>query len=170
MKPERIRQIRTLLDAAMERDALTRDAFIREACQGDEELLREIERLLDVEPTANGAETGPESLPPRSEGRTIGPYVVLRQLGQGGMGAVYLAVHADDPERTPVALKILRPETTTEEILRRFKREREILESLDHPNIARILGGGTTDAGLPYMVIEHVNGKPMSFATNSTWT
>src|SRR5215471_2935648 len=98
MKTDRIRQIRNLLDAAMERDALTRDAFIHEACQGDEDLLREIKRLLAVEPTASVAETAPESPTPRSEGRTIGPYLVLRQLGQGGMGTVYLAVHADDPE------------------------------------------------------------------------
>ncbi|MGH8246097.1 MAG: serine/threonine-protein kinase, partial [Gammaproteobacteria bacterium] len=161
MKAERFRQIRNLFDAALERDAETRNAFLQEACRGDEELLVEVGRLLAAqgEPTAwiDESMLGPPL--PRLEGRNIGAYEVLRQVGEGGMGAVYLAARTDRTSRELVALKIVRPEAANEEVLRRFKREREILESLDHPNIARVFDGGVTGDGLPYLVMEYVDGQ-----------
>jgi len=163
MRAERFRQIRNLFDAALERDPEARNVFLKEACRGDEDLLFEVGRLL----AAHGEQTAwiDESILgqplPRLEGRSFGAYEVLRQLGEGGMGAVYLAARADVESRELVALKIVRPEAATEEVLRRFKQERTILASLDHPNIARILDAGATEAGVPYLVMEYVEGEPI---------
>ena len=78
------------------------------------------------------------------------------------MGAVYLAARADDEYRKEVAIKLVRRGLDTEDILRRFRNERQILAQLDHPNIARLIDGGTTDDGLPYFVMEYVNGEPIN--------
>jgi eukaryotic-like serine/threonine-protein kinase len=93
--------------------------------------------------------------------RRIGPYRILRELGQGGMGVVYLAARADEEFRKRVALKVIRSGGASEEVVRHFKRERQILAGLDHPNIAKLLDGGTTDDGLPYFVMEHIEGEPL---------
>jgi serine/threonine protein kinase/tetratricopeptide (TPR) repeat protein len=90
--------------------------------------------------------------------RRIGPYRLLGELGHGGMGTVYLAARADEQFQMRVALKIIRGADSAE-VVRHFKRERQILASLDHPNIARLLDGGTTDDGLPYFVMEHIEGQ-----------
>ena len=163
MQAERFRQIRNLFDATLEREQESRNAFLHEACQGDEELLMEVGKLLAAhgEPTAWIDEAVLGDPLPRLEGRRIGPYEILRQLGEGGMGAVYLAARADGVYRKVVALKIVRPAAATAEVLRRFQREREILASLDHPNIARITDGGTTDDGLPYLVMDYIEGEPI---------
>ncbi|MBL8227612.1 MAG: serine/threonine protein kinase [Bryobacterales bacterium] len=89
----------------------------------------------------------------------VGPYVLIRPLGRGGMGSVYLARHEEDGRS--VALKIVRPEVDDPEIGERFHRERDILAALDHPNIARYLDGGTTSSGSPYLVMEYVEGLPL---------
>jgi serine/threonine protein kinase len=163
MKAERFRQIRNLFEAALERPSDARNSFLQEACHNDEELLIEVGRLLVAhgEPTAWIDSSVLGQARPRLEGRQVGAYEILRQLGEGGMGTVYLATRSDDPDRAMVALKVVRPEVLAEEVLRRFKREREILESLDHPNIARVLDGGTTDDGLPYFVMDYVDGQPI---------
>ena len=93
--------------------------------------------------------------------RRIGPYRILRELGRGGMGTVYLAARADEQFHKRVALKIIRSGAGSEEVVRHFKRERQILAGLDHPNIAKLLDGGTTDDGLPYFVMEHIEGLPL---------
>ncbi|MBI4472130.1 MAG: serine/threonine protein kinase, partial [Acidobacteria bacterium] len=163
MKAERFRQIRNLFDAALERDQESRNAFLKEACQGDEELLMEVGKLLAShgEPTSWIDESVLGEPLPRMEGKRVGPYEILRQLGEGGMGSVYLAARADGAYRKTVALKIVRPAAATTEVLRRFQREREILATLDHPNIARITDGGTTEDGLPYLVMDYVEGEPI---------
>ena len=84
----------------------------------------------------------------------IGSYRLLRKLGQGGMGTVYLAERADEEYRKRVALKIIKRGMDTDAILGRFRRERQILASLQHPNIAMLLDGGTSSDGLPYFVME----------------
>jgi non-specific serine/threonine protein kinase/serine/threonine-protein kinase len=94
-------------------------------------------------------------------GRNIGPYQVIAKLGQGGMGAVFQAIRIDDHYLKNVAIKIVRGAYTTGPYLRRFKSERQILASLDHPNIGHLLDGGTTEEGLPYLVMEYVAGKPI---------
>ena len=91
----------------------------------------------------------------------IGAYRLVRELGQGGMGAVYLAMRDDDAFHKRVALKILKRGMDSEAIVRRFRTERQILAGLDHPNIARLLDGGTTPDGLPYLVMEYVEGMPL---------
>ena len=168
MTPERFRQIRNLFEAALERDAAARSSFLVEACQGDEPLCAEVGRLLaahlqEAAPLDREA-VRPELLtgePGRMEGRRIDRYEILRELGRGGMGAVYLALRTDDVYRKSVAFKVVRAEAGTQEVIQRFRREREILASLDHPNLARLLDGGTTPEGLPYFVMDYVEGQPI---------
>jgi serine/threonine protein kinase len=164
MTPERYRQIRNLFEAVVERPPETRTLFLAEACAGDEGLQSEIEGLL----AAHARDTGllnppvvPAWNPQRLEGHQIGPYEVLREIGHGGMGTVYLAARADRAFHKHVALKVVRPEAGSEEVLRRFQQEREILATLDHPNIARLLDGGSTIEGLPYYVMEYIAGEPI---------
>ncbi len=96
------------------------------------------------------------------EGERIGAYVVVRQLGRGGMGAVYLAERADGQFEKRVAIKVLKRGTDTDDVLQRFAIERRIVARLDHPNIARLLDAGTTADGLPYFVMEFVDGIPVT--------
>jgi len=91
----------------------------------------------------------------------IGPYRLIRQLGQGGMGAVYLAERVDAEYQKQVAIKLIKRGMDSQFILRRFRNERQILASLDHPNIARLLDGGTTRDGRPFFVMEYIDGKPI---------
>jgi TolB-like protein/Tfp pilus assembly protein PilF/tRNA A-37 threonylcarbamoyl transferase component Bud32 len=95
---------------------------------------------------------------PSRIGEHIGPYRLVRELGGGGMGAAYLAVRADAEYEKAVAIKVIKRGMDTEAVLRRFRHERQILANLDHPNIARLLDGGTTSDGLPYFVMEYVEG------------
>ncbi len=95
------------------------------------------------------------------EGRRIGPYRILRRLGSGGMGAVFLAERADGQFEQRVALKLIKRGMDTEEILRRFRSERQILARLEHPSVARLHDGGMTDDGRPWFAMEHVDGEPI---------
>ena len=144
MTPQRFRQVRNVFDALLDREPATRTAFLEEACHGDEELRSEVQRLADAHEQGPGwlEQGAPVPMPARFEGRQVGPYEILRELGEGGMGTVYLAARADAVFRKVVAIKIVRAEAATADILRRFQQEREILASLDRPNIARILDGG----------------------------
>lgn len=94
-------------------------------------------------------------------GTRIGPWRIVEKVGRGGMASVYLAERADGEWRQQVALKLLHKGLDTEHVLRRFRKERQILSSLDHPGVARFLGGGSTEAGLPYLVMEYVDGIPL---------
>ena len=161
--PERYRQIRNLFEAVVERPADARAAFLEEACAGDRELHAEIQALLAAHQEQAGILAEPVLTwnPQRLEGRQIGPYEILREIGKGGMGTVYLAARADRAFHKQVALKVVRPEGGGEEVLGRFQQEREILATLEHPNIARLLDGGATADGLPYFVMEYVPGEPI---------
>ena len=172
MTPERYQQVKQIYQQAIDRDPAERMAWLVEACGTDDELLAEVEMLLDT-----SAETAPllETPPPLPDfpqlprrlaadqliGQRIGPYKILREIGQGGMGTVYLAERADEQFRKRVALKVVKRGMDTEDILSRFRHERQILASLDHPNIARLLDGGTTEDGLPYFVMEFIEGQPI---------
>ena len=147
--PERWQQVKAVLDGALERQGRNARAFLDATCQGDEELRREVESLL-----ASEAEVGDfietPSLPhlggrrePLAEGQRIGAYRIVREIGRGGMGAVYLAERADEEFRPAGRRQAVRRGMDTDEIVRRFRAERQILASLDHPNIARLLDGGT---------------------------
>src|SRR6202000_3074204 len=94
-------------------------------------------------------------------GRRLGAYQVVEQIGEGGMGAVYRAFRADDQYKKQVALKIIRGGEDSGFVVSRFRNERTILARLDHPNIARLIDGGTTDEGLPYFVMELIDGQSL---------
>ena len=160
MTPERFRQIRNVFDAALERDPDARRVYVEEACHGDEDLHQELGRLLAAHERPAALLDEPPD-PGRMEGRRIGNYEILRELAQGGMGSVYLALRTDDLYRKQVALKIVRAEAGSAEVIERFRQERQILAALDHPNIARLLDGGTTPEGLPYFVMDYVQGQPI---------
>ena len=95
-------------------------------------------------------------------GRRIGPYQTLREIGRGGMGVVWLATRADDAYQKQVAIKLVWPGPESGEVLRRFRQERQILANLEHPNIARMLDGGTTEEGWPYVVMEYIEGQSIT--------
>lgn len=169
LSTEQLRKVRDLFHAALEQPADTLTEFLDGACDGDLAVRVEVERLLlahgasdawvDRPLIAPGSEQGGAvSL----EGRFIGSYLLIRQIGYGGMGAVYLAERRIGRSRQQVALKIVRTGLTENaDILRRFEHEREILASLDHPNIARLLDIGSTDDGVPYLVMDYVAGEPL---------
>ena len=92
-------------------------------------------------------------------GRLVGPYRLVREIGRGGMGAVYLAERADGQYEQRVALKVIKRGMDTEQVLARFRAERQILASLDHPNIARLLDGGSTEQGAPFFAMEYIEGR-----------
>src|SRR5678815_5241979 len=94
-------------------------------------------------------------------GRRIGVYRLDEEIGRGGMGAVYRATRVDGEFDQTVAIKLIKRGMDTDLILKRFRRERQILAALNHPNIAYFLGGGSTDDGLPYFVMEYISGKPL---------
>ena len=95
-------------------------------------------------------------------GDRVGAYELLSELGQGGMGMVYLARRADDQFQKKVAIKLIRPGMASEFSLQRFRSERQISASLEHPNIARLFDGGATAHGMPYFVLEYVDGEPLT--------
>ncbi len=166
MTPERWHQIDDLLTAVLDLEAGQRASYLAKACAGDEELKREVESLLrDREQLGNfledNAVTRLGEAPGFLLGRRIGSYRLLHKLGQGGMGTVYLAERADEEYQKRVALKIIKRGMDTDAILGRFRRERQILASLQHPNIAMLLDGGTSLDGLPYFVMEYIEGQPL---------
>jgi eukaryotic-like serine/threonine-protein kinase len=173
MTPERLRRIRDVFEAALEMDPAAREAFLERECQADGDLRKEVERLLGLREHLPEWLAGPLLGPagpvldamakaaPGMEGRELRGYELIREIGRGGMGTVYLAERADGTYRKQVAIKIVHAEKDNREILERFRRERDILASLDHPNIARLLDGGSTDEGLPYFVMEFVDGQPI---------
>lgn len=108
-----------------------------------------------------------ESLPDAFVGKQIASYRLLKQIGQGGMGAVYLATRSDESFDKRVAIKLIKRGMDTNAVLKRFVMERQILANLEHPNIANLLDGGSTDDGLPYLVMEYVEGLPVTRFSNS---
>jgi len=169
---ERWARVKELFEAAIDLDPNQRAALLEKECGHDEALRGEIESLLKSDEQTDGFIEQPAFAIPRDlfpdnvdesfAGRQFGAYQVIREIGRGGLGAVYLAARADDQYRKQVAIKLVRRGLDTEDILRRFRNERQILAQLDHPNIARLIDGGTTDDGLPYFVMEYVNGEPIN--------
>ena len=173
MTPERLGRIRTVYETAWEMDAAARETFLQRECQDDTDLRKEVEHLLGAREHLPEWLAGPLRGPagpvvaamakaaPGMEGRQLRGYKLIREIGRGGMGTVYLAERADGAYRKQVAIKVVRAEKDNREILERFRQERNILASLDHPNIARLLDGDSTDEGLPYFVMEFVDGQPI---------
>ena len=154
MKPERWQQVKELFQQATEMEGTERQAFLDRACGGDTTLRAEVESLLASEGQSADFMTRPPQQAAAAvlasdpddalEGRALGPYRVVRRVGEGGAGAVYLAVRDDEEFKKRVAIKVVRQGMATREVLRRFRDERQILASINHPNIARLLDGGST--------------------------
>jgi predicted Ser/Thr protein kinase len=180
METARFLRLRDLFDRAMQLPASCQDAFLQRECSGDPQLLADARQLLAAHLAAVSradvpAEEGravPESVPlptltlehpdiSPADARVVGPYRIRGQIGEGGMGTVYLAIRDDGTFRKSVALKILRKDHATTEFVERFQQERQVLANLDHGNIARILDGGQTPDGLPYYVMEYVDGTQL---------
>jgi TolB-like protein/Tfp pilus assembly protein PilF/tRNA A-37 threonylcarbamoyl transferase component Bud32 len=189
MTPERWRQIEEVFQTALDLPEAERRGFIAEACAGDAELRAQVEALVEQYDEAGDFIESPAFAttsfvtggfsplavaasavaPPADDGRAddpatgrrVGAYKIVREIGRGGMGAVYLAERADSEFRRRVAIKLIKRGMDTDFILRRFRNERQILATLDHPYIARLLDGGTTDDGLPYFVMEYIDGVPL---------
>ena len=173
--PQHWDRLKTILGEALEQNSsAARIALVERRCGEDTDLLEEAESLLaeaeallkertdSFEDCAqNAASTFWQEGPPRG-GERVGAYVIVRELGRGGMGTVFLAERADGQFEKQVAIKILNRGADTAEILRRFRAERQILAKLDHPNIARLLDAGTTDDGLPYFIMDYIVGAPVT--------
>ena len=165
----RWRRIEDLFYAALDLEPSARQAFLDDACANDPELRDELNSLLkSSEQTLGFARRAVQEVAQHeTDGDTladryIGAYRLLRVLGKGGMGTVYLATRADDLYQQNVAIKLMHASIATARSMRlRFSAERQILANLNHPNIGRLLDGGVTADGLPYLVMEYVNGIPI---------
>jgi tetratricopeptide (TPR) repeat protein len=173
MTPERWEQIQSLFVATADLDNASRAALLASACGDDASLRREVDALLaaDRGSRASGEfiahaisgvahELVTDATAARA-GERVGPYRLLRELGHGGMGTVYLAERADDEYHALVAIKFVRGGLAAADLEHRFRKERQILANLTHPNIARVLDAGTTSDGAPYLVMEYVDGEPI---------
>ena len=159
-------RIEAIFNEAIEAEASARTELIAERCAGNAEMMAEVHQLIAAseqeEQTAQSLRdkrsSAPEALPPR---RRVGPYELDLLLGRGGMGAVYLAHRADGQFQQKVAIKLIDLPLATDLFRERFRQERQILASLQHPYIARLLDGGVTDAGDLYLAMEFVDGVPI---------
>lgn len=166
---ERYARVSELFQAAVEFSAQDRAALLEAECGGDKSLREEIEALLEADAESDGFIEQPISAIPADllteedfAGRQFGAYRVIREIGRGGLGAVYLAARADEQFQKQVAIKVVKRGLDTGDILRRFRAERQILAQLDHANIARLIDAGSTEEGLPYFVLEYVEGETIS--------
>jgi non-specific serine/threonine protein kinase/serine/threonine-protein kinase len=169
LDPDHWRKINDLFHAALEREPHQRLAFLANECAADTGLLEQVERLLEahsrasgfIETRLNGAVRSLVSGEEVTIGAQFGSYRVVGELGRGGMGAVYVAERADTQYEKRVAIKLVKRGMDTDAVLKQFRHERQILAGLEHPNIARLLDGGTTAGGLPYFVMEYIEGLPI---------
>ena len=160
-------RIKEVLALALDAPLDERSAILEAHCAGDAELRAEVESLLAADAGAGGFIATP-AVDARDQdeghdphlGSTVGAYVIDRCIGSGGMGAVYLARHTGDFSHS-VAIKMIRRGMDSDLVVRRFRHERQMLASLNHPHIARLFDGGTTAEGLPYFVMEYVAGAPI---------
>ncbi len=159
MEADRSDRIRAIFSAAVVLTSPGREQYVASACAGDTQLQAEVESLL-YSATQEGP---PVAAPAGTQERVmrLGPYRIVRELGRGGMGVVFLAVRDDGAFRKNVALKLLIPDENAAMFADRFRQERQVLAGLEHPNIARILDGGDAPNGAPYYVMEFVEGAPL---------
>lgn len=170
-------RIESLFEKALEVAPEERDQWLGQACGNDERLRNTLSRMLAADSLPGGlldaplhpAHLGmgaqspdPQPEPALAEGTRVGPYRIVEAIAQGGMGSVYRAERADGAYQQSVALKVVRGSWIAGELERRFLRERQILARLDHPGIARLLDGGLTNEGSPYLAMELVSGVPIT--------
>jgi eukaryotic-like serine/threonine-protein kinase len=162
---DRFQRIERLFAAAVDRSPDERRALLAATAEEDPELAAEVARFLEADAHAgrfleDAVEAGAAAVVQGDLGRRVGPYRLVGELGRGGMGAVYLA-ERDGEFQQRVAVKLLHRGLETAEVLARFQTERQILAGLDHPSIARLFDGGTTEDGRPYFVMELIAGRPI---------
>jgi eukaryotic-like serine/threonine-protein kinase len=173
MNPQDWQRIKELFNEAVEYEPAARARFLTEACAGDAQLLAQVVSLIASDEEAGDFIAKPAFVPPDAAssvedraavavGQHVGSYEIVRELGRGGMGAVYLGARADAQFDKRVAIKVVKRGMDTDFVLRRFGRERQVLAALDHPNIAKLLDGGATEDGLPYFVMEYVEGESLT--------
>jgi eukaryotic-like serine/threonine-protein kinase len=160
--------VKEIFLAALEKDGESRTAFLDEVCADDADLREEIESLLasheEIEefietPVFQVGEVFTNGTNPKE--KRLGNYKIIKEIGAGGMGVVYLAAREDEQFRKRVAIKLVKRGLDTEDVLRRFRNERQILASLHHPHIASLFDGGTSGDGLPFFVMEYIEGSPL---------
>ena len=164
MNPEHWQRVNEIVNDCLEMDRSSRHAHLEEVCAADPGLRAEVESLLDAfEEADDFMEASALESEPRKllAGQRVGNYELRELIGEGGMGAVYMAVRAADFQKK-VAIKLVKRGMDTAAILRRFQHERQILAGLDHPNIARLLDGGATEDGRSYLVMEYIEGRPIT--------
>ncbi len=173
MNPQRWQQIDSILDIILDTVPQDRQTVLNSLCADDISLERHVLTLLAAtennsrfisKPLANVVQAFKNNADATSPDQNLGAYKIVREIGRGGMGVVYLAERDDGAYQQQVAIKIVGSQLLHplgEELIQRFRLERQILASLNHPNIARLFDGGTTAAGLPYVVMEYVEGVPL---------
>ena len=157
-------RINALFHEALDLDPDAREALLARTAEKDPDLALEVRSLIASHEEAGAFLETPAGLPllkSMAPGDRLGPYRIIEEIGRGGMGVVYRAVRDDEHFRKEVAIKVIDPMMRSGEILKRFRAERQILAMLDHPHIARLIDGGTAPDGSPYLVMEHVSGKPL---------
>ena len=176
MDSERWQQIQTLFDQAMTLEPSQRDAYLVSTCGNDAELLQEVQSLIQHDATADHdlnevvrveSEDLLDKIADQQVGQRYGPWELVSHIADGGMGAVYLARRADGAFEQQVAIKLLNPALVGEQGRQRLESERQILANLNHPNIAHLVDGGTGPIGVPYLVMEYVDGLPIDDYCNT---
>lgn len=172
MTPERWKKVKAIFHSALEVPVDERPAFVVSECRDDSAMLAEVTSLLESHSESESLLESPalaavtdlvdDAMRPSRIGQIVGAYEIESEVGRGGMGAVYLASRADKAFDKKVAIKLIKRGFDTDEIVRRFRYERQILAGLEHPNITRLLDGGSTNDGLPYLVMDYVDGKPLT--------
>ena len=171
MKQDR-QDFEEIVKRAQQAEPRERPELVRIACNHDNELIaRVMERLNEANSAQafwNAHHFDADATVISLEGQRLGPYKLLRTLGEGGMGAVYLAERADDEYHQRVAIKLVRTGMISPQMQGRLRNERQILATLQHPNIARLLDGGTAPDGTPYLVMEYIEGEPIDVYCDRT--
>lgn len=173
MKSQRWEKIQEIFETALKIEPSERESFLKNTCAEDNELFEEISSLLKADDDSKSILAGAAldvvntnffddlSRELSAEGKQIGQYRLLKRIAAGGMGAVYLAERIDGQFDHKVAVKLIKPGMDSEQIIKRFQNERQILANLDHPNIAQLLDGGLMEGNLPYFTMEYVEGEPI---------
>jgi serine/threonine-protein kinase len=171
MSEEKWQKLKEVFQDALDVPTIERLEFVRSKTAGDDELFDKVKNLLDAyeeaddfieKPTVSVSHFVSDTPKFSLIGQQIGSYKIESEIGRGGMGAVYLAKRADKEFDKKVAIKLIKRGLDTDEIIKRFRNERQILAGFDHPNITRLIDGGATQDGLPYLVMDYVKGEPLT--------
>jgi Tol biopolymer transport system component/serine/threonine protein kinase len=163
MHPERWKRVKEVFDVSLGLGPAERVAYLTRVCETDSDLRDEVESLIQAYEADHELLEKPPlpEMPDPMLGVRLGNYELVERVGSGGMGQVYRAIRADEAFHKEVAIKVVRRGLDIERVVRQFRRERQISASLEHPNIAALIDGGTTDEGMPYFVMEFIRGKPI---------